>query len=63
MVIRRAYRILAVIFKVSLERPRKRREDTIKIDFIEPCWEDVDCILLAEIKNSFNDQDNETSRP
>jgi hypothetical protein len=44
MVIRRAYRILVVIFKSSLGRPRKRREDAIKMDVIEPCWEDVDCI-------------------
>jgi len=63
MVIRRAYRMLVVIFKVSLERPRERREDAIKIDFIEPFWEDVDCIRLAEIMNSFNDHDDETSCP
>jgi len=63
MVIRRAYRILVVISKVSFGRPRKRREDAIKIDFIEPCWEDVDCIRLAKIMNSFNDHDNEMPCP
>ena len=62
MVIRRAYRILVVVFKGPLGRPRKRREGALKMDFIEACWED-DCILLAETRNSFNDHDNETSCP
>jgi hypothetical protein len=61
-VIRRAYRILVVIFEGLLGRPRRRGEDAIKMDFIEPCWED-DCIRLAEIMNSFNDHDVETSYP
>jgi hypothetical protein len=50
-----------VIFKGSMGRPRKRREDAIKMDFIEPCWEEVDCIPLAEIMSSFNDHDNRIS--
>jgi hypothetical protein len=45
MVIRRAYTILVVIFKGSLGSPRKRREDAIKMDFMEPCWEDVDAFV------------------
>jgi hypothetical protein len=47
--IRTAYRILVVIFRGSLGRPRKRREDDIKMYLIEPCWGDVDCVRLAEI--------------
>jgi hypothetical protein len=45
MVLRRTYKILVVIFKGSLGRPRKRREDVIKMDFIEQCRGDVDAFV------------------
>jgi hypothetical protein len=50
---RNAYRLLVGKPEVKrpLGRPRRRREDNIRMDLVEVGWGDVDWIGLAKVRN------------
>ena len=49
-----AYRVLVkkTVKEGELERPRRKWEDNIKIDFKDAGWEEVDLAYLAEDRDS-----------